>query len=710
VLRSRAWFCACIAIFLPLAAAAQELVLDFRATPLPQIVDTIARQTGQRFLYDESLRGNVTISVPQRVSGQEALAVLDAALLLHGFAAVPGPGGVRRIARIETAASGSPWLAQEPRSGSEAPVTTLIRLEASSLSEVGQALRQLAGKSAVLSEYAPTQSILIAAPENQVKRLLQLARALDQASDRELRVLQLRYRDVASIEPLLEAALADERGLGGEVRVVGDERTGSLVVDARSEDHARVLALLRMLDLPIPGKKNLHVVRVLNVDAEQLAENLDALLQGGDLDAQNLDQPIRVVVDPPTHSLVIQAPPERFAAIAKVIAELDVPPERVSIEVTVVEASLDGDLSIGFDSLLAIGGVPNDQAELEEEGVVVIGTGEPDNLNPRPGSPPPSEYFVGRATGDPALLEVENPLGGGTIVVPVDFGGIIRAESGEANFHTVMQPHLLMTSGDEHQIVVGDNIPVPVSSAAAPVGEGGQVPVTSGLTTDVTFQRQDTGVDLRMTPKVLSREAVALELELSVSELAGVDPDRGPTITSRDLSASVRLRDGEVALIAALREPKRAQIRQAVPFLSRIPFLGNFFTVRREVERRRFLLISAQPMVLGTPADELARSIRLRVAFENQLARVKGLSELSPGPYALLVDTRDTPEAAEAVANELANPHWNVQVVPWSLEGQQHWDVYASGFQSLGAASAVSIELRDSGWQPRLTVLPERLE
>jgi len=697
VLRNRAWLCACIAIVLPNASRSQEIVLDFQSTPLPQIVEKIAQETGARFLHDDALRGNVTISVPQRVSKQEALAVLDAALLLHGFAALPGPGGVRRIARIEGAAGASPWLAAEPRGDSEAPVTTLIRLSAASVAQVGHVLRQLAGKSAVLTDYPPTNSILIAAAESQVKRLLHVARSLDQASDRELRVLQVRYRDVASIEPLLEEALRDERGLGGEIRVVGDERTGSLVVDAQTQDHARVRELLRILDLPTPGRGGLHVVRVQNTDAEKLAESLDALLSGGDLDAQGLDTSIHVVVDPPTHSLVIQAPPERFAAIAKLIAELDVPPERVSIEVTVVEATLNGDLSLGFDSLLALGGIPNDQDEFEEDGAIVVATGNPLLLL----SPTSGSGVTGRVLTfpDEAFL-----------AIPIGFGGQIRADSGEANFHTVMQPHLLMTSGDEHRIQVGDNIPVPVSSAAAPVGEGGGVTIASGVNTNVTFQRQDTGIDLRMTPTVLSREAVALLIELTVSELAAADPDLGPTIISRDLSANVRLRDGEIALIAALREPKTSESLTRVPFLGRIPILGQFFTVRREIESRRFLLISAQPTVLGTPEDELALSIRLRMAFENQLSRVNRLAQLSPGPYALLVETRETLEAAQAVADELAGPNWRVQVVPWSLEGQRHWDVYASGFPSLGAASQASIELRDAGWQPRLTVIPERPE
>jgi general secretion pathway protein D len=701
-----AGFCALLALALPLAAPAQEILLDFREVELARVVDAIAEQTGQRFLYDETLRGNVTISVPQRATRDEALAVLDAALLLHGFAALPGPAGVRRIARIEGTAGSAPWLAAEPSAGSDAPVTTLIRLAEAPAQEVGQALRQLVGKGAVLSEVAQTNAILIAANESQVQRLLHLARALDQADDRELRVLTVRYRDVAEIEPLLEEALSDDTGVGGAVHLVGDERTGSLVVDARREDMERVRELLRSLDLPIPGKRDLHVVRVLNTDAEKLAEALDALLQDGDLGRDLADTPVRIVVDLPTHSLVIQAPADKFASIAEVIAELDVPPQRVSIEITVVEVSLTGDISLGFDTLFPVTGIPDDVDEVADHGIVVVGTGVPTNVVGAPLGTTPDERFVGRITTEPILVEVA-----GTPVA-IQAGAIVRADAGEARFHTVLEPHLLMTSGDEHRIQVGDNIPVPVSSAASPVSSDGStpgVPTSSGLDTEVTFQRQDTGVDLRMLPTVFSAQALALEMELKVSEVAGTDPDLGPEIASRDVTATVRLRDGEVALVAALRAPKRNQTRIAVPFIGRIPILGQFFRVTRDVQTQRVLIVTAQPTVLGTPADEQARSIRQRLAFERQQARTSPLAQLTHSPYALLVDTRENRSAAETVASEILDPRWLVQLARWERDEHEYWDVYATGFRSLGEASVASIALRDSGWQPRLTVLPQNL-
>ena len=159
--------------------------------------------------------------------------------------------------------------------------------------------------------------------------------------------------------------------------------------------------------------------------------------------------------------------------------------------------------------------------------------------------------------------------------------------------------------------------------------------------------------------------------------------------------------------------PARNSACQAVtaaPFLSRIPILGQFFTVRRDVSMRDALIITAQPTVLGTPADEQARSIRQRLAFERQLARTSDLGVLSDAPYALLVDTRDARAAAEALADELLDPAWMVQIVRWTRDEATYWDVYATGFDTLGAAGAAAIRLRDAGWRPELTVLPQAVQ
>ena len=121
-----------LALVLALAASARAqdgLVLNFRDAEIRDVVDLVARSTGQRFLYDSELRGRVTIILEDEISRDEALEVLNAALLMVGYATLPGPGGTWKILPIEAAKGAAPWLYGPASSESTRLVTTLVRLE-----------------------------------------------------------------------------------------------------------------------------------------------------------------------------------------------------------------------------------------------------------------------------------------------------------------------------------------------------------------------------------------------------------------------------------------------------------------------------------------------------------------------------------------------------------------------------------------------------
>jgi hypothetical protein len=56
---------------------------------LAEVVEKVGRATGQRFLFDDSLQGLVTLTSPELVSPAEALELLHTVLLMKGFAALP---------------------------------------------------------------------------------------------------------------------------------------------------------------------------------------------------------------------------------------------------------------------------------------------------------------------------------------------------------------------------------------------------------------------------------------------------------------------------------------------------------------------------------------------------------------------------------------------------------------------------------------------
>ena len=89
---------------LPRAAPARgdTIQIAYRNAPISQVITDLARATGESLVFDDAVAalGTVTIEGPPQASRGEALALIDSLLLLRGYAAVPAPGGVRKIIPI----------------------------------------------------------------------------------------------------------------------------------------------------------------------------------------------------------------------------------------------------------------------------------------------------------------------------------------------------------------------------------------------------------------------------------------------------------------------------------------------------------------------------------------------------------------------------------------------------------------------------------
>jgi type II secretory pathway component GspD/PulD (secretin) len=257
-------------------------------------------------------------------------------------------------------------------------------------------------------------------------------------------------------------------------------------------------------------------------------------------------------------------------------------------------------------------------------------------------------------------------------------------------------------SGEEHEIAVGDNIPI--IQAAVTEGAG------NALQNRINVQRQDVGVTLRVRPSLGQAGHVRLELEVEATRvtnsLAG-DPELvGPTIEQRRVASTVWLSDDEIVVVGVGRFPEHATSVSGTPWLKDIPVLGHFFRVTRERTLNAYLLVTVQARVHTDGADLLAETIRRRLAMQRILSREGDLSA-EDGPYALRLATRRVAADAEAVAAELARAGERTRVVRWDWQGSSHWDVYLVGFETPGELGDASLRARGGGWQPELVVVQD---
>jgi general secretion pathway protein D len=98
---------------------------------------------------------------------------------------------------------------------------------------------------------------------------------------------------------------------------------------------------------------------------------------------------------------------------------------------------------------------------------------------------------------------------------------------------------------------------------------------------------------------------VTLKLTIEVSNLNGfVEVQAGqrqPIIGTRNISSSIRLKDGETNFLAGLFRTDKSNTTNSVPFLGDIPILGRLFSKKSTTDTSTDLVLTLTPHILRIP-------------------------------------------------------------------------------------------------------------
>jgi len=72
-----------------------------------------------------------------------------------------------------------------------------------------------------------------------------------------------------------------------------------------------------------------------------------------------------------------------------------------------------------------------------------------------------------------------------------------------------------------------------------------------------------------------------------------------PTVDLREMSTTVRARDGELVVIGGLISNKDVERDAGVPFLSSLPLLGHLFKSKELIQEKTELVLMLKPVVRG---------------------------------------------------------------------------------------------------------------
>jgi general secretion pathway protein D len=614
--RSRAGALSALGAVLLLASGAggaqqkgPRITPNFKDADITQLIEAVSAATGKNFIIDPRVRAQVTwlSGASTALTPEQFYQGFLSVLQVHGFIAVPAGNIIKVLPDANMRQIPGNDLPNQVSSTSDDVVTQVIAVSNVSAAQMVPVLRPLMPQNAQLSAVTGANMLIISDRAANVSRMMRIVARIDQSGGSDIDVIPLQSATAADTVRVLSSLVAQGGDAGGpNLHMVADDRSNSVLISGDAAMRLRIRALIANLDTPLDtGGETL--VRYLNyARAEDLAAKLKEQISsnsangnggsgggGGAVQrvvgpaATNAATPATVSLaggtgtiwaDKDTNALIITAPQRTMRALNAVIDKLDIRRAQVVVEAIIVEVSNDNtaDLGInwildGTNSHLAVGGF------IEPVG----GSSLVDLYNAAKTGTPPSSGVV---TGTTVAI-------GRLAATGVNFAAIGRALQGDSRTNVIAKPTITMRDNEESKIEVAQEVPFLT---------GQYTTSTAGAATPFqTIQREQVGTILSVTPQINEGDSVVLKVEIEVSSIAASSQGAVDLITNkRTVKTTVLIPDGGTLVIGGLIQDQTSNSEQRVPFLSRIPLVGELFRVRDTSKGKTNLMVFLQPHIL----------------------------------------------------------------------------------------------------------------
>ncbi len=593
----------------------QKVSFNFVDVDLGAITKFISEITKKNFIFDERVKGKITIITPSKLSIDDAYNLFVSVLELKGYMVVPS--GVDAFKIIPTAEAKQKGIkVTKDRSVNDSYIARLIKLKSISSDDALRLIQPVISKDGYISAFGPANMLLVIDSGLNIEKVLSIIETVDQPySSEEPEIILLKHSSADAVAKMLNEGMSRKPRIGQqayaaeEAKAVADTRLNAVVLFGDKGAREAIKSLIRLLDVPSPeaqGRVNVYFLE--NADAVELAKVMEGMLRGMQPSRQLGGQGapiapfeaaggITITADKATNSLVVVASPADYQNLAQIIKQLDKRRKQVFVEAMIAEVSIDKLLSLGskWRAAATVNGQPIAVGGLGDFNKTDFGT---------------LQSIITGMTG----LSVGG-LGGGSYTLPTGLPGglagatipklaaIFSLDDFKGVVNVLSTPQLLTADNKESEIMVGQNVPFISQMQATPTVVGttntSYLPLTS-------IERQDVGIKLKLTPQITEGDYVKLDIYQEISAVSSTNNQLGPTTDKRSTKTSVVVKDKETVVIGGLMQERTDESVTKVPLLGDIPLLGWLFKQKNVEKKKTNLLVFITPRIVKE-ADNLLK-------------------------------------------------------------------------------------------------------
>lgn len=527
---------------------------------------------GLSYVVADGLRGRVTLQTTGPIPKNVLLELFEAALSANG-ATLQKDGAV---VRVVSGSSGNRTFRLSRDGIGDGASIIVAPLEFVSASEMVNLMEPLIEDGLSVLSDDRRNLLLMSGSRSSLEAGLDALNLfdVDVLQGKSVALVRLRSADPDDIVGELNTIFQSEEGgsLKGIVEFVPNARLGSvLIISSKSRYLDRARRWIRELDQSASGASAyLETYRLKSRNAVDVAPILNQLLERGSSTSSNEAEAgdggaartsdsdarstVRVAADAGRNALVVRARRSEHEEIINLLRELDTPAPQVLLEATIAEVRLNEEVGVGVRWFFESGNWDFNLSDLDNGAV------------------------VGNNPGFTAVF------GGGSSRVA------LSALASVTDVKVISSPTLMVADNTEGVLQIGDQVPIATQTTSQAIDD-------AIVLTQVEYR--DTGIILRVKPRVGAGGRVNLEIEQEVSDVSatrtsGID---SPTISTRLVRTNAVLQDGETLALGGLIEESDNKTRTELPGLGRVPVVGGLFRTRDSDKDRTELLILIRPRV-----------------------------------------------------------------------------------------------------------------
>lgn len=519
--------------------------LNFKDVEISEFLNIMSQLINKNIIVDDKVRGKITISSAKKIPVSKAYEIMKSILEVKGLAVVE-TGNLIKVIPIQEAIKKNVEVIidgeKKQLSGAEdKTITYLLEIKNADAQQITNVLRSLKSKFTDVVVYRDLNMIIFSGTSSEINGLLKIANALDRQ---------------------LEDQVEGRKVPRGDIHVVHLENAGA-------EDLSNVLSR-------IPFSQYARINTQPQTKETPQSRKAQRVTKTQPTRSPADQQKLSIIANKETNSLIITAKPEEFAAIKRIIDELDIVREQVLIEALIVEVSADSGWGFGIDWMLG-----------DQQG---------DHL-----------YGGSSIQGSPPDYSTPDSLGSKTLALPLSTGFqlgylsdkavlgymLLNASASDNQYNILSTPQILTIDNQEAELNVGEEIPIPSNNRITDTG-----------TQFFTYEYKSVGVKLKLTPHITSSNNITLDLYQEVNSVLGQTTilDSGsvipPKLGKRDIKTKITIADGKTIVVGGLITNNKTEQETKVPILGDIPLLGWFFKRKTVEYKKTNLLVFITPHIV----------------------------------------------------------------------------------------------------------------